>query len=201
MFRLMGLTFWGESRVDPHVEPKIHESPPVMTWPLIVLAVPAALAGFANIDKDVERLLLGALPAEVEVEESKFRWGVAIVATMVPLAGIALAYAIYSAKAVSAAALARLFRPLHRLLENKYYLDVLYEEVIVGVLFYRFVGGALSAFDTVVVDGAVNGVGRGARGAAGVLRYLQVGQFQAYGALAFSGVVFTAIVVLVLNPL
>ena len=216
VFRAVFLTFGGEYRGggepevgaqhaapssahDAHGGP--HESPPVMTWPLIVLAVPAALAGFANIDKDVERLLLGALPAEVEVEESKFRWGVAIVATMVPLAGIALAYAIYSAKAVSAAALARLFRPLHRLLENKYYLDVLYEEVIVGVLFYRFVGGALSAFDTVVVDGAVNGVGRGARGAASVLRYLQVGQFQAYGALAFSGVVFTAIVVLVLNPL
>src|SRR5689334_5251525 len=40
MFRLMGLTFWGKSRVDPAVEPHIHESPPVMTWPLIILAIP-----------------------------------------------------------------------------------------------------------------------------------------------------------------
>src|SRR5437762_2862979 len=45
MFRLMGLTFWGKSRVDPHVEPNIHESPPVMTWPLILLAIPSALVG------------------------------------------------------------------------------------------------------------------------------------------------------------
>src|SRR6478736_9997436 len=45
MFRLMGLTFWGKSRVDPHVEPNIHESPPVMTWPLIILAVPSIFAG------------------------------------------------------------------------------------------------------------------------------------------------------------
>jgi NADH-quinone oxidoreductase subunit L len=45
MFRLIGLTFWGESRVDPAVEPHIHESPPVMTTPLWILAVPSVLLG------------------------------------------------------------------------------------------------------------------------------------------------------------
>jgi NADH-quinone oxidoreductase subunit L len=45
MFRLIGLTFWGESRVDPAVEPKIHESPPVMTVPLWLLAIPSVALG------------------------------------------------------------------------------------------------------------------------------------------------------------
>ena len=45
MFRLIGLTFWGESRVDPAVEPHIHESPAVMTTPLWILAVPSVLLG------------------------------------------------------------------------------------------------------------------------------------------------------------
>jgi NADH-quinone oxidoreductase subunit L len=45
MFRLIGLTFWGESRVDPAVEPHIHESPPVMTTPLWLLAVPSIFLG------------------------------------------------------------------------------------------------------------------------------------------------------------
>jgi NADH-quinone oxidoreductase subunit L len=45
MFRLLGLTFWGESRVDPAVEPNIHESPTVMTTPLWLLAIPATLLG------------------------------------------------------------------------------------------------------------------------------------------------------------
>jgi len=45
MFRLIGLTFWGESRVDPAVEPHIHESPPVMTTPLWILAIPSILLG------------------------------------------------------------------------------------------------------------------------------------------------------------
>jgi NADH-quinone oxidoreductase subunit L len=45
MFRLIGLTFWGESRVDPAVEPRIHESPPVMTIPLWLLAIPSVVLG------------------------------------------------------------------------------------------------------------------------------------------------------------
>jgi NADH-quinone oxidoreductase subunit L len=45
MFRLIGLTFWGESRVDPAVEPHIHESPSVMTTPLWLLAVPSIFLG------------------------------------------------------------------------------------------------------------------------------------------------------------
>src|SRR5438552_1612602 len=45
MFRLIGMTFWGESRVDPHVEPNIHESPRTMTVPLILLAIPSAVLG------------------------------------------------------------------------------------------------------------------------------------------------------------
>src|SRR6187431_871658 len=45
MFRLIGLTFWGESRVDPAVEPHIHESPAVMTTPLWILAIPSLIAG------------------------------------------------------------------------------------------------------------------------------------------------------------
>src|SRR5512141_633188 len=47
MFRLMGETFYGESHVDPHVAPKVHESPRSMTVPLILLAIPAALLGIA----------------------------------------------------------------------------------------------------------------------------------------------------------
>ncbi|MGH2512205.1 MAG: proton-conducting transporter membrane subunit, partial [Candidatus Limnocylindrales bacterium] len=45
MFRLIGLTFWGESRVDPAVEPEIHESGRWMTVPLIILAIPTILVG------------------------------------------------------------------------------------------------------------------------------------------------------------
>jgi NADH-quinone oxidoreductase subunit L len=45
MFRLIGLTFWGESRVEAEVEPKVHESPPFMTVPLWLLAIPSVVLG------------------------------------------------------------------------------------------------------------------------------------------------------------
>jgi NADH-quinone oxidoreductase subunit L len=167
MFRAIFMTFGGEYRggapaeaatshardeehaATTHYEAEPHESPPVMTYPLIALAVMAVVAGFFNLpwsflglDHEIEHLLVGALPDPDLVEESRFRLGV-----------------------------------------------------------YRVLGGAAAAFDSIVVDGAVNGVGRGARQGASVLRYVQTGQFQAYGAVAFSGLVFISIVVLVLSPL
>ncbi len=178
-----------------------HESPWVMTLPLLVLAVPAVLIGFANIDNDIEHLLLGALPEALEVEATKFRLGVALASTAFPLAGILLAYLIYSSKVISAASLQRSLRPLHLALENKLYVDVLYSGFVVGFLFYRLGGGLLSAFDRLVVDGAVNAVGSGVRRTATLLRYLQVGQFQAYGAIAFAGLSLTALLVLVFSPI
>jgi NADH-quinone oxidoreductase subunit L len=179
-----------------------------MALPLLVLAVPAVLAGvfnlpwkFLGLDHEVEHLLVGALPDEGLVEESKFRLGVAVASTALALGGIALAYVIYGAKVVPSSVFAKVFRPIHILLENKYYADVLYERVIVGFFFYQVLGGALAAFDRIVVDGAVEGVGQVSRTGAGVLRYAQSGQYQMYGAIAFSGLVFTAVVVLLLSPL
>jgi NADH-quinone oxidoreductase subunit L len=172
-----------------------------MVVPMLVLAIVTVFAGFSNIDNGLEHLLVGALPDEGPVDDTKFRLGIALGSTAMALGGIGLAYVIYGAKLIPSAVFSRVFRPVQVLLENKYYADVLYEQVIVGFLFYRVIGGALSAFDRVVVDGAVNGIGRGARQSASVVRYVQNGQFQTYGALAFSGVVFTAIVVLVLSPL
>jgi len=215
MFRVIFLTFLGEYRggaaAEEHGDPAgphddahhsgPHESPPSMTIPLLVLAVPAIFVGFANIDKDIEHLLVGALPDEELVFEPVFRWGVAIASTGVALGGIALAWVIYGAKIVPSSVFARAFKPIHVLLENKYYADVLYERVIVGFLYYQVLGSACATFDRVIVDGAVNGVGKGARGSANVVRYVQNGQFQTYGALAFGGLVFTAIAVLVLSPL
>ncbi len=210
MFRVIFLTFGGEYRGGGSAEDggegahasELHESPQVMTIPLLVLAVPAALIGFANIDKDIEHLLVGNLELiGVHIADSKFRLGVAVASTILPLLGISLAYAIYSAKIIPAPALSRISRPLHKLLENKFYLDALYERVIVETLFYRLVGGASAAFDSVVVDGAAVGVGRSTRQAGLVLRFIQNGQFQTYGAMAFGGLVLTALIVLVLNPL
>jgi NADH-quinone oxidoreductase subunit L len=226
MTRVICLTFLGEYRgggaadaatthardeehtATTHHAGEPHESPLMMTLPLVALAAMALIAGvfnlpwsFLGLDHEVEHLLVGALPDAELVEAAKFRFGVAAASTGVALGGIAIAWTIYGAKIVPASSLSRIFRPIHILLENKYYADALYERLIVGFLFYRVGGGLLSLFDSVVIDGAVNGVGYTARRTASIGRHIQSGQFQTYGAVAFSGLVLTFIVVLVLSPL
>jgi NADH-quinone oxidoreductase subunit L len=214
MFRVIFLTFAGDyhgggvpeddGHGEAHHGPP-HESPRVMTLPLLVLAIPAVIAGLANVsflDRGLEHLLAGALPNELgaELEHTKFRWGIAIGSSAIAVGGIVLAYLIYYVRVVPAGQLQRLHRPAHTLLENKYYLDFLYERVIVSWLFYGVLCNLLASFDRVVIDGAVNGVGNLARQTGGALRYLQNGQFQAYGALAFASLVVAVIVTLALNP-
>jgi NADH-quinone oxidoreductase subunit L len=91
-------------------------------------------------------------------------------------------------------------QPLPEILENKYYLDALYEDVIVkrGLL-----GGTavlLSLWDRYVIDGAVNGVARVAGWTSAQLRLAQAGQAQLYATVVFLGVVVAIAGILVVNP-
>jgi NADH-quinone oxidoreductase subunit L len=210
MFRAIFLTFEGEYRggeapeepghgADP-AHP--HESPWVMLGPLAVLAVPAALIGFANVAGGIEHLLAGALPSHTReaLHEFEFSWGIALGSSAVALAGIATAWLFYGARVLPAERARQALGPLHLLLERKYFLDDLYEGVFVrGVL-----GGtaALAAwFDATVVDGIANGVAGLTRLTGSGLRLLQTGQVQVYGAMAFAGLLIATGIALMLTPL
>jgi NADH-quinone oxidoreductase subunit L len=210
-FRAVFLTFEGEYKggeepehvsehQDPHGEP--HESAWVMAVPLLILAVPATLFGLWNapFNQDITHLLEGALPLESEelLHHANFNWPIALGSMALALAGIGLAWAIYQAKAIRAEELQRVFGPVHTLVANKYYVDDLYEDVIVrrGVM-----GGfvALSQwFDTNVVDALVNGSGYASRKLGDGLRWVQSGSVQAYGSVGFAGLIIAAVLMLVL---
>jgi NADH-quinone oxidoreductase subunit L len=207
--RVIFLTFGGEYRggeqpaeahgTSAHAgEP--HESPWVMALPLAVLAVPAVASGFANISGGVAHLLEGALPEGVDLHEVSFSYGMAASSTAAALAGLFVAWLFYGVQVFSAESVRRALAPLHKLVSNKYYMDYLYERVIVGTVFYRGVGFVLDQFDRLVVDGIVNGAAWGTGRAAAGLRRLQTGQVQAYGAVAFVGLLITLGLVLALNP-
>jgi len=177
-----------------------HESPWVMALPLVVLAVPAVASGFANISGGVAHLLEGALPEGVELHEVSFSYGMAASSTAAALAGLFVAWLFYGVQVFSAENVRRALAPLHTLVSNKYYLDHLYERVIVGKVFYGGVAFVLDLFDRRVVDGIVNGAAWSTGRAAAGLRRLQSGQVQAYGAVAFAGLLLTLGLVLALNP-
>ncbi len=211
MFRAIFLTFWGEYQggeapeeeghgADPA---KPHESPAVMVAPLAVLAIPALLIGFANVSGGIEHLLLGALPEATlaTVHEFEFSWGIALGSTAVALAGIGGAWLFYGARVLSAERVRVTLWPLHRLLERKYFLDELYEEVLVRGVLYRGTAATLSWFDTYVVDGVANGVAGTLRLGSSGLRLLQTGQVQVYGMVAFIGLLIAGGLAFLLNPL
>ena len=105
------------------------------------------------------------------------------------VAGVALAYFMYMKRTPDPVALAANFRPIYTLLYNKYYVDELYFAVIVNPL----VGGSRYVLwkfvDVVIIDGAVNGVGRICRAVGGALRYLQTGYIPDYAWMILVGAV------------
>jgi NADH-quinone oxidoreductase subunit L len=145
-------------------------------------------------------LLEGALPEASHelLHHPEFSWPIAIGSTALAVAGIALAYAIYETKAVSAASLQRAFGPLHTLVARKYYFDELYEGIGVRQGLYRYGTAAAQWFDTNVVDGAVNGAASITRRASDTLRWVQSGSFQAYGTIGFGGLVLASVLMLLL---
>jgi NADH-quinone oxidoreductase subunit L len=86
------------------------------------------------------------------------------------------------------------------LFENKYYLDYLYEEILVKEVLLGSVAFVTDLFDRYVVDGVVNGVARLARWSSQELRLAQVGQAQLYGAVLVVGALAAVAAMLVVNP-
>jgi NADH-quinone oxidoreductase subunit L len=170
MFRLYFVTFAGPSRVDPHQAGHLHEAPPVMTRPLLVLAVFAvgigAAVGFPPEQGLFHRFLAPALaaahggPAHGGVT---LEVGMALVSLAIAGAGILLAYKLYVVSPELPERLATRFRPLHTLLLRKYYLDEAYNAIFVNG-FLRL-SRLMWRGDDRVVDGAVNGTAMATVGA------------------------------------
>jgi len=160
MTRLVALTFFGEYK--GHAEP--HESPKMMTYPLIGLAFFAFTAGWINIPGVyagfTEWLAIRVpLTGLGDHHAEGFEWPLVLLTTGVVLAAVAIAWIIYAKDADTQAARDKFRIPLlWPLLENKYYIDDLYMDGIV-----RPVMGPVARFvlwiDRHIVDGVVNGVG------------------------------------------
>ena len=163
MFRLYYTIFEGKDHVDPHAAHHVHEAPPVMARPLMILAFFSVVAGVVGIPPDhgVYHRFVGMLAAEgVAEHEASLATvlGLAGLATVIALAGIGLARAMYkTGDSPGPAKLAEQFRGLYRTLLNKYWVDELY--IAVFVTFGKRVCRALWRVDAGVVDGAVNGSG------------------------------------------
>jgi len=207
--RMLFLTFGGEYKGgeesehgEPGVHSEPHESPTLMLVPLVVLAVMAAVAGLVNIDDGLKTLIEGWLPRESEelVTHGGFQWWIALSSTAAGLAGLGVAWLVYGARVVESDRVRHIAEPLPEILENKYYLDWLYEEFFVRGLVLGGAAWLLSLWDRYVIDGAVNGVGTVARWSADQARLVQAGQAQLYASVMLIGVVGAIAGILIIDP-
>jgi NADH-quinone oxidoreductase subunit L len=186
IFRVFFMTFTGEFRGDKDIWEHVHESGSVMTIPLVLLSIMALVSGLFNsplTDHALEHFLAG--DGEHLGEHYEAVGWMPIVATLVALAGIGLAYLMYKSKSINPESLA--IRPLYNLSLNKFYIDELYHYAIVTPVVW--IGHILNFIDKWIVDGIVHLVGEGTYVGALGLKYSQNGQVQTYGLITLLGAV------------
>ncbi len=193
MFRVIFMTFGGEYRGgDPEAHGHPHESPRVMVMPMVILAVLAVISGLWNVTGQFGAFMGEPhphAPGFFGIFTSALPW----ISLILAGGGILLAYAIYSAKWLSAERIGGLFKPLHTLFSRKYYLDELYENVIVRNALISGLFAGLQQIDTHAIDGTVNGIATGTMAGGSALRKAQTGQLQLYG--LFIGIGILAIII------
>jgi NADH-quinone oxidoreductase subunit L len=183
MFRLLFLTFSGGFRGTDEQRHHVHESPAAITIPLIVLALLSLIGGFVGIPelfaKGGERL--AAFLGEAGVHDLQHtrevthntEWMLMGLTTLVAIVAILLAWFRYHRYKVEQPS------SFGRLLQNKWYVDELYDSVIVKPV-NRLGAFANNFFERNGIDALVNGVGRLVNYSSRQLRWLQSGQVGSY---------------------
>jgi len=199
MSRLVFLTFFGKFRGGEELEHHIHESPPVMTIPLSILAILSAIGGFVGVPEllggsnQFEHFLEPVFEgAKEHLHFAHVSHGVeyALMATSVllALAGIGFAYLMYIKGTVSPAKMTERFKGIYTVLYNKYYVDEFVEAVIIRPLL-AFSRWLWHVMDDGIIDGIVNLVGKIAILFGLIFRRIQTGYVQNYAAFIVLGVI------------
>ena len=217
-FRLYFLVFHGPERYDQNPDAhhdehhhddhghghdaKPHETPWVVWLPLVLLAIPSVVIGamtlmpmlFGDFFKGVIHVDAARHPAMAELAESIHGWvGMAVHGfTAAPfwlaLAGVVVAWYMYLINPALPARIQGMAQPLYKLLENKYYMDWIYENIFArgAVLLGR---GFWKGGDRALIDGAVvNGSWKLVGWVSGVVRWLQSGYLYHYALAMILGI-------------
>jgi NADH-quinone oxidoreductase subunit L len=212
MFRSVFMTFYGESRVDHETAHHLHESPPIMTIPLMILAFLALVGGLVGIpmvgrligippsflDRFGEFLQPVFAPAHAimnaaaghhaEHPNEYLELGLLGISLAVAGTGIGLAWWMYWFRPSVSVRMKEFFGPVHKLVYNKYWIDEIYDFLFVNSL-VNFSMILWKRFDVGVIDALVNGVAAVVRRWGSALRELETGLVKDYALSIVVGVV------------
>ena len=200
IFRMIYLTFYGSRRVDPMLMNHMHESPRVMTMPLMILAVLSILGGYIGVPhlfNKIEEFLEPAFtrPGSVEAHEAAgaglgLEFLLMILSVAVALLGIYAAARIYLRRPELADEISTRFKPIHTLLFNKYYVDEIYHALFVKPVHWLSDRVLWRVVDVGMIDGLVNFLPRVFGSLATGLRRWQTGVVQNYAVSILIGLIF-----------
>ncbi|MGQ9668696.1 MAG: NADH-quinone oxidoreductase subunit L [Desulfosoma sp.] len=199
MFRLVFLTFFGESRMDPHAAHHVHEAPKTMAVPLMILAVLSLVGGWIQVPGIEGGRLLGRFLEPVfheaasllghhgEAHPSLWLEGAFMALSVaVALLGGFIAYRFYIADPQRPVYMAQRFSRAYRWLFHKYYVDALYQAMIVEPL--KYAAETLhQGVDRRTIDGAVDGTGSLFRHLSALVRRMQTGVLPHYALSVMAG--------------
>jgi NADH-quinone oxidoreductase subunit L len=183
VFRAVFLAFFGSYRGRAHA----HESPLVMTAPLMALAALSLAGGKIDVP--------GILEPVFPRGEAHHSPALVAISVGAGFAGIALAWLLYVVRPALAGALAERTGFLYRLLYGKYFLDEIYDALVVWPIEKMSRALLWRGMDVGLIDGAVNGAGNRAQGIGGVLRKMQSGYIRSYAVWVLAGAVLMLVTV------
>jgi len=210
MFRLIFMTFFGESRVDPEKAHHLHESPPAMTIPLIVLAFFATVGGWVGLPNgflwgDAFKRFLAPVfnfvvltpgHAAAIQNEVPLPAGASLTLSLVALSagvlGVVIAWILYIQNPALPGRIGESLHGAYELLWHKYYIDELYNLFVSRPLFWLSTIVLNRTIDQGVIDGAVNGTGLAVEESGEGIRRAETGNLQHYAFAYLLGVVAVA---------
>jgi len=181
MFRLLFVTFTGKFRGTHEQEHHLHESPALMTVPLIILAILSIIGGFVGIPEvfatggDKITGFLSPVIAKHEGHEVSHTTEYMLMGLSTGLVVLTIVFAWFRFKNYQP----KEEKGFGKVLENKWYVDELYDKVIVNA-FNKLAGFLNNFFERLIIDGIVNGVGRAVNYGSRQLRLIQSGQVGSY---------------------
>lgn len=203
MFRLVFLTFYGKGRMDKQTKDHLHESPRLMTVPLMVLAVLAVIGGYVGmphifgatnyIEHWLEPVIHAGGSGMTEhalstAGDASMEWTLMVASVALAFVGIMLAWYFYRKSESAAGVLKQKLSGLHRILLNKYYIDEIYGAIVIRPVVYSSLF-LWKIFDVMVIDGLINGIATLGQDIGQTLRYSQTGRVRTYATIFAFGVV------------
>jgi NADH-quinone oxidoreductase subunit L len=189
MFRLLILTFFGSPRYTHDDVHHVHESPASMLFPLVILAVLAVVGGYIGVPAFLGGGEAHAVAEAAEHGGADMERILMAASVAIALGGLALAWLFYVAKPELPGKLASSFNAMYTILAHKYYIDEIYDRVIVWPILGISRQVLWKIFDVKIIDGSIDDLGKLTQFIARGLRLMQTGYVRAYaGWIVFGGI-------------